>query len=310
MSKGKPIRLRESVDPFPKLLVTGQAWAPLDDLYHYFLTISWARFFALVSGIYVAVNTLFALLYWAEPGSIANSKGSYLEAFFFSVQTLSTIGYGGMAPNSLFANFLVMLEALTGLLGVALVTGITFAKFARPTARVLFADKIVLGPRDGVPHMMFRMANWRHNQVLEAQLRVLVLTTVRTAEGDRMRMPVELKLVRDRTAFFRLSWTAMHRIDEQSPFAGGKPAIEALRAEGSQIFLTLSGLDGTLMQTVHAMRTYSLEDIVFDARFADVLLERPDGVREMDYSNFHDTIAIEAPTPPAVSSGEALRPEA
>src|SRR5262249_8474492 len=156
------------------------------------------------------------------------------DVFYFSVQTLATIGYGTMAPATRYGHVIVVLEALVGTLGVALVVGVTFAKFARPTARVLFSERIVCTLRDGVPHLVFRLANWRGNMVVEGQLRVFVLMVEKTSEGDTIRVPRELPLVRDRTALFALTWTPMHRIDRQSPFWGGVASLEKLSEQSAE----------------------------------------------------------------------------
>jgi inward rectifier potassium channel len=200
-----------------------------------------------------------------------------------------------MYPATFFGHCVVTVEALLGLMSVALLTGLTFAKFARPTARVLFGERFVVSRFNGVPHVMFRMANWRGNLIVEAQLRVVVLIEEHTAEGHVFRRPVELPLVRDRNATFILSWTAMHKIDETSLFFGDDP-LAKLRALKAQIFLSLSGLDETMGQTIHARYNYSLDDCAVNAKFADVVSPNHDGSRVVDYSFFHDVIPVESPT--------------
>jgi len=287
------IRLTKQENPI-KIETIGQDSSPFGDLYHYVLTRAWWQFFAFVACGFLGANAFFALAYLSQPGSVANVRpGSFEDCFFFSVQTMATIGYGNMAPVTRFAHVLVTLEAMIGILGVALVTGITFAKFARPTARVLFAQKAVMAPRDGVMHLMFRMANWRHNQVVEAQLRVIVLVLEKTREGETLRVPIDLPLVRDRTTFFGLTWLAMHRIDESSMFYG-PDAIEKLRKREAEIYLSFIGYDDTIAQTIHARHRYVLDDIVQNAHFADVLSMLPDGVRRIDYRHFHETIPLES----------------
>jgi inward rectifier potassium channel len=174
-----------------------------------------------------------------------------------------------------------------GTLGVALVTGVTFAKFARPTARVLFGAKVVVQLRDGVPHMVFRLANWRGNMVVEGHLRAFVLRRYTTREGEMMRVPVELPLVRDRTALFALTWVPMHRIDDRSPF-WGPDAMVTLRREQAEIYLSFSGIDETIGQPIHARHVYRLDDVVYNARFVDVLTIDSEGLRTVDYAGFHD----------------------
>jgi inward rectifier potassium channel len=227
------------------------------------------------------------------PGAISHlPPDDFEDAFFFSVQTLATIGYGVMAPETRIGHILVAVEAFAGMLSIALMTGITFAKFARPTSRVLFADKITITPRAGVPHLMFRMANWRGNQMVDAQLRVMVLLEEKTPEGETMRVPHDLPLVRSSTMLFILTWMPMHRIDESSLFHG-PDALERLRAKGAEIYVSLTGYDETIGTTVYARHAYQLDDIVPNVRFADVLSIREDGTRVLDYHHFNEVVPIE-----------------
>lgn len=274
----------------PEVRRVGQRFAPQDDVYHFVLTRSWLQFFLLVAAVFLVVNTLFALVYLSQPGAIQNAKpGSFEDHFFFSVHTLATIGYGSMAPQTRFANVVVTFEAFLGLIFVALMTGLTFAKFARPRAQVLFASRMVVQPRDGVPHLQFRVANWRHNQIVEAQLAVMLLVMETTKEGETLRRPVPLELVRAKNAMFSLSWLAMHRIDESSPFHGDRDEVlRRLRAQGAEIFVSLSGLDETMGQQIVARQRYRLDDIVWDARYADILSIDASGRRTVDYHKFHD----------------------
>jgi inward rectifier potassium channel len=273
----------------------GQYVSLFEDSYHKVLRMPWWQFFAWAAAGWVGVNLLFALLFVCSPGCVAGAQPGLEDAFYFSVQTLATIGYGAMSPATRYGHVVVVAEALVGTLGVALVTGVTFAKFARPTARILFAAKAVVQVRDGVPHLIFRLANWRGNMVVEGQLRVLVLRRQTTLEGDVIRVPVDLPLTRDRTAIFALSWSPMHRIDPGSPFWGGESALQVLRDERAEIFLTFTGLDETIGQTIHARYAYSLDEIVYNARFADVLTVGDDGTRTIDYANFHDVEILGAP---------------
>ncbi|MCB9567774.1 MAG: ATP-sensitive inward rectifier potassium channel 10 [Myxococcales bacterium] len=300
--RGQRVRAPKPLDDIPKIKVVGQAPDLFGDFYHSVLSRSWLRHLSIACGIFLGANALFALLYLLDPGCIANAEaGSFADAFFFSVQTMSTIGYGAMTPVTRFANILVTFEALFGTLLVAGLTGVTFAKLARPTAKVLFTRWLVIQPRDGVPHLMVRMANWRHNNVVEARLRMFTLRMERTREGDTIRVPVELELVRNQTAVFWMSWTAMHRIDERSPLYG-PDALDRLRAEGSEIFLIFTGIDDTFSAAIHARHRYQIDDIVAGARFADILKVLPDGTRLIDYHKFHEVVMIdgsEGPRAPA-----------
>jgi inward rectifier potassium channel len=274
------------------LRVVGQQQSPFEDVYHFVLTQSWARFFLLAVGLWLAINLVFAIGFLLDSGSIANARpGSLEDAFYFSVQTLGTIGYGVWAPATRWAHLLVTTEALVGTLFIALLTGVTFAKFARPSAKVLFARHLVTAPRNGAPHLMLRMANWRHNQMVDVQVRMYVLLSERTREGELMRRPAEVKLVRDTTPFFFLTFTAMHEIDQTSPFHAD--ALEKLRQDGGEIFVSVLGYDLTFNQTVHAQHRYLLDDIAWNAHFHDVIQVEPGGLRIVDYTRFHDVVRIE-----------------
>jgi inward rectifier potassium channel len=288
----------QAADPrtrMPRIVAIGRRLAPHEDFYHWVLTLSWLQFFGMVAVAFAVINAIFAALYTVQPGCIASANG-FVDHFFFSVQTLGTIGYGSMAPATRYGNVIVSVEALVGILTTAVITGLTFVRFARPTARILFADKIVIAPRDGVPHLMFRLANWRRNQIVEAQLSVMVLVTERTREGEMMRRPTVLPLVRSSNPMFALTWTAMHRIDDDSLFHG-PDAMERLRKLNAEIFLSVTGYDETIAQTIHARFRYSLDDVVWNARFADVLRTGEDGLRVIDFDRFHEVIAIEDPKP-------------
>jgi inward rectifier potassium channel len=295
-TKPRTIRFEPSQGRTPSFRTRGQRVAVFEDLYHRVLAMPWWRFFAWVAGSWLVVNAVFAVLYVASPGCVSGARAGDLEdAFYFSVQTLATIGYGAMAPATRYGHAVVVVEALVGMLGVALVTGVTFAKFARPTARVLFAAKAVVQTRDGVPHLVFRLANWRGNMVVEGQLRALLLVLETTREGDTIRTPMDLPLVRDRTALFALTWLPMHRIDASSPFFGGQIALDRLRERRAEIFLAFTGLDETIGQPIHARYRYGLEDVVYNARFADALSIDADGTRTIDYATFHDVDVMGAP---------------
>jgi len=279
-----------------RIRTRGRRASPFDDLYHSILTASWPLFALGVLALLTAGNALFASLYLLDPGCIANARpGSFEDAFFFSVQTLATIGYGAMAPSNLYGHVVVTIESFVGVLTTAVVTGLTFAKFARSTARIRFSARCVIGPRDGVPHLAFRLANFRHNAIVEANARVTLLVTDVSREGESLRRPYDLALVRSQNSLFRLSWVVMHAIDEASPFHG-EGAIERLRGKDAQLFVTVVGLDEALGQTVHAQGFYALDSMVPNARFADVLTREPDGGVTIDYARFDEVVALGEPT--------------
>ena len=270
-------------------------FAVLGDLYHFLLTSSWPRLLTLLVVAYTAANALFALGYLLEPDALENARpGSFADAFFFSVQTMATIGYGHLVPRTLLANVLVTLETMTGLLGLAMVTGLVFAKFSRPTARVLFSRVAVVGWRDGARTFMFRMANERGNNIAEAQVHVALARQEVTLEGESVRRFYDLELVRRLNPIFPNTWTVVHPITESSPLHDATPA--SCDAEETRIVVSVIGLDESYSQTVHARHTYVPAEIVWNARFVDVVVRGPDGEVHIDYSRFHDVVPVEPAT--------------
>ncbi len=262
------------------------------DPYHLLLTIPWSGFFGLIALFYITTNALFALAYLAGGDCINNAHpGSFLDDFFFSVQTLASIGYGAMYPKTTYANILVTLEAMISLVEVSVLTGLAFARFSRPTARVIFTRVAVIAPHEGVPSLIFRAANKRGNQILEAQLRVYLMRDEVSVEGQHMRRFYDLKLVRNQTPSFMLTWMAMHPIDEFSPLYG--MTAESLIATKTTISISLSGIDETVVQAINARHTYSAHEIMWNNQFVDIVHHTNDGHRYIDYNCFHNVVPIE-----------------
>lgn len=260
-----------------------------DDIYHFMMEASWKRLLVIVAASYLSTNALFAGLYLLAGDSISGAEsGSFSDAFFFSVQTLSTVGYGVMAPKGALGSTLVTFEAFIGLLGMAMASGLMFSKFARPTARVLFSSKVLISTRNGRPCLVLRTANGRGNELVEATLRISVLKPEITAEGERMRRFHDLVLERSQTPLFTLTWTVIHVIDEQSPLYGETEA--SLHAMNVRFIVTLTGIDSTFSQTVYARTNYYADDVVWGGRFVDVTTLLPDGRLQVDYTKFHDVM--------------------
>jgi inward rectifier potassium channel len=264
----------------------GAAGWNMGDLFHTILVMRWSLFLVCVVASQVLANVVFALLFALQRGDIANAPGNALDDFYFSVQTWATIGYGGMTPATTWANMLVMAESITSMVFTAVTTGLVFAKFARPQARILFANKAVITQRDGKKILMVRVANERGNDVVEASARLTVLKEEISAEGERMRRILDLKLARDVQPMFVISWTLMHEIDERSPLFG--KTIDDMRAEQWRLTASLTGHDGTLSQTIYASHSYTPADIAFAARYVDVISPLPDGRVQLDLTKFHD----------------------
>src|SRR5882757_9145354 len=269
-------------------VVKGQDRGRFLDFYHNILTVSWPWFFARLAAAFIVVNLIFAMLYAVDRNGIANARpGSFADAFFFSVQTLGTLGYGAMAPRTLYTNLLVTVESFSGILTIALFTGIIFARFSRPFARVLFSNIAVVAPFDGVPTMMFRVANQRGEAIIDASVTVTLARQHTTLEGVTMRRFQELKLMRSRNSLFALSWTVMHVIDQDSPLYG--LTAEDMDARDMEIIVMLNGLDEILADRIYARHAYWADEIVWNRRFVDVISVTPAGHRLVDLTRFHET---------------------
>ena len=279
-----------SAEPSQSATILGLDDSRLSDLYHFLLTESWPALLAGIVLIFAAINAIFAVIYMLDRGVENARPGSFGDAFFFSVQTMATIGYGKMDPDTLLANIMVSVESLIGLVGLAMVTGLVFAKFSRPTARVRFSRVAIVSNRDGIPSFQFRMANMRANRIVDASAHVVFARQEQTLEGEEMRRFYDLKLQRDRSALFIYSWTAIHPISDDSPLNGvTKEAMESARAE---IIVSVTGLDETFAQTIHARHSYKPRDILWGRRFVDILERGPDGTLSIDYTHFDDVAPI------------------
>lgn len=272
-------------------------WSSLS-VYHALLRMSWPRFLATLAGGYLAANVIFAAGYLAcgptaLVGDTARSGGPFLTAFFFSVETLATIGYGHIYPAGIGANVLVVLESLTGVLGFALATGLLFARFSRPTARVVFSRQAVIAPYRGGRGFMFRIANARQSELIELQANV-VLSLLEDVGERRVRRFHTLALERQHVAFFPLSWTIVHPIDEGSPLYGRTQA--ELVAGEAEVLVLLTGIEETFSQTVHARSSYRAGEIVWAARFADMFnRDADDGGLTIDMGRLHALEPAELP---------------
>lgn len=248
-------------------------WASLS-LYHTLVETTWPRFMALLVTSYVGINLLFAFAFLVlGPWALESLGGSTLDrgllrAFFFSVETFSTIGYGNISPVGLAAHLLVTLESVVGLLWVALATGLIFARFSRPTARILFSDVAVIAPYRDITALEFRIANGRKGQIIEVEAQVLFSRMVTDGTGRRARRYDPLELERKKVVFFPLTWTVVHPIDKASPLHGLTP--RDLAESDAEILILLSGIDETFAQTVHARTSYKPSELVWNARFATV----------------------------------------
>jgi inward rectifier potassium channel len=233
---------------------------------------------------------VFAAILYLGGAEVMNAHG-FLDDFWFSVQTLATIGYGYLAPADALANAVVTVESFVGISLTALITGLVFARFATPYAKVIFSQVAIVGEHDGKRTLMFRMANARATAIVEATCRVYVSREEILADGERMRRIHDLPLRRSITPTFSMSWLATHTIDAASPLAD--VTREQLAGSNCNIIVTFQGIDDRLAATVHTRYAYNAEDIVFDRRFADIFhLDPETGMRYLDFELFHTTVPV------------------
>jgi inward rectifier potassium channel len=265
-------------------VVVGRRRWGIRDAYHFLLGAPWWLDVSLITAAFLAANLIFACAYLVL-GGVANARpGSFGDAFFFSVQTMGTIGYGEMYPVSLPANLLVTSEAVFGLVLTALATGLVFAKFSAVRPRLVFARRAVITPLNGVSTLMVRVGNERGNYIAEVEVHLILMRTEQTLEGRTLYRMRDLVPVRSRSPAFSRGMTIMHTIDESSPLKGD--TAQSLRTSEAELIVTLVGLDGTTGQYVHARCSYLDDEILFDHHLADMLTILPDGRMHLDLRQF------------------------
>src|SRR6202048_2468149 len=260
----------------------------LRDTYHLILTLSWPGFAGLVFGIYLFINLVFAALYMLNPHAVAEMRpGSFFDAFFFSVETLATVGYGHMYPETFYGHLIAMLEIMVGMFGLAVITGLIFVRFSRPTARIHFSKVAVIAPFDGVPNLMIRVANLRHQAMVEPEFRMILLRNVVTAEGDDVRGFIPLKLEFARLIPFPAVLTVRHRIDEQSPLFGMTPAD--FQQQDIRIVASIVGVDTVIVAPVQIFGDYNYDQIEWNRRFVEIYDQHEEGEWTVDYARIEET---------------------
>ncbi len=262
------------------------------DFYHQLLSISWPKFLLLVIAPYFLINLIFAFLYFScGPKGLtgvplhANPSFYFLDCFFFSIQTFATIGYGRVGPSGLASNLIVTLEALVGLFSLALTTGLIFARFSKPTAKIMFSNSAVITSENGKRFLIFRLANQRLNQIVDAHVSVVLIKSAYDEHGRHYRKLHELKLERSHSPILVMTWTIAHPIDEHSPILN--LSKEDLKASEAEILVSLTGIDDIFSQTLHAHFSYVPDDLRWDAHFEDMLSRNKDGVIEVQMDKLH-----------------------
>jgi inward rectifier potassium channel len=259
-------------------------WA---DISHRCMTASWPSFIAGAAVLFVVFNAAFATLYWIGDQPVSNVPGgAYIDYLYFSIETLSTAGYGDMHPQTHYGHFIATVELFTGIFSMSLMTGLIFARFSRPKARLMFADHPVISVHDGKPTLMIRFANERHNIISNATARLWMVRTEATEESRTFRRFSELQLVRSESPVLALSWTLFHVVDESSPLHGSEP--EHLHRSNASLIVLITGYDEIAAQTIHARKTYDCQQIRHGHRYADIVSSLDDGRVKIDYGRFHN----------------------
>ncbi len=269
-----------------KIVTKGLTTGGISDYYHTAMRASWSVFMISTLAIFALFNAIFAGLYLIFPDSLANvPQDKPWHVLFFSIETLSTVGYGDMHPQSEWGHWVASVESFAGLIFSAVLTGMIFARFARPAARLLFSKHAVIGQFEGQRYLMLRVANARANMISDAVAKLWLLATIQTAEGSRFRRFYELKLDRVENPSFMLSWSLFHLIDADSPLYGW----DLKRMEEAEVGLILSvrGNDEIVAQQLRARHSYTWSDIAFDHQFVDLLANNPGGDVVLDYTRFH-----------------------
>jgi inward rectifier potassium channel len=286
-SAHKPINVRRVKVGQREILAEGIRRVVFQDLFYYFMTITWPQLFATFAAFFLAFDTLFGFAYYLVPGCIANlNPPGFAGAFFFSVETLATVGYGDMHPQTVYGHSVAMIEIFVGLMSLAVITGLMFARFSRPRARFLFSKHLVVRPIDGQRTLILRAANLRLNVVQDASASLYMMRDEMTQEGFRIRRVIDLPLLRSTQPMFNLGWTIMHALDESSPLF--RETADSLNTSEAAFVLNMSGTDESTGQTLTTRAEYSSRDIRWNATFRDILVEDANGSLHIDYAQFDE----------------------
>ena len=270
---------------FVKLNTSRTEWR---DAYHWILSLTWPCFTLLVFGVFLVLNLFFALAYFAGGPCIAEmTPHSFAGAFFFSAETLATVGYGHMHPATTYGHVVVTLELMTGMFWTAVITGLIFVRFSRPMARILFSDCLAIAPVNGIPTLVLRVANLRHQPLAEARFRLVLHRDEHTIEGETMRRFYDLKLQVENIIVVPAVLTLRHGMDENSPMHGATP--ESLKASDARFISSVVCMDTVIHAPLQSYQGYLASEVRFGERFVEVYTESPDGKLFVDYGLFHET---------------------
>ena len=284
--RSREVSIRSGSVEFVKVNTDAWQWR---DIYRWLLGLSWPQFALFVGAVYIGLNLLFAALYSIDPNSVAGRTSTdwFLDCFFFSVQTLATVGYGHMYPQTLYGHLVSTIEIMTGIFLIAVMTGLIFVRFSRPIARVVFSRSIVVAPLNGKPTLMVRVGNENHHSMVEAEFRIMFSRDEPLIEGGDFRYFYALKLHFDHLTVFPAALTLRHEIDERSPLYGA--TLESLEAGRALFFVSVVGIDPVIAAAVQTQKDYTWRDLRFGHRFVEIYSQHGDGKLTVDYGRIHDT---------------------
>ena len=284
--KPSQVSIRSGQVEFVKVGTDAWRWR---DVYRWLLGLRWPQFAAFVASLYVGLNLFFAALYSLQQHSVAGSTGGhwFFDYFFFSVQTLATVGYGHMYPQTLYGHIVSTVEIMTGIFLLAAMTGLIFVRFSRPIARVVFSNSIVIAPLNGKPTLMVRIGNENQHSMVEAEFRIMFSRDEPLIEGGNFRYFYVLKLHFDRLTVFPAALTLRHTIDGKSPLVGA--TVESLEASRALFLVSVVGIDPVLAASVQTQKDYTWRDIQFGHRFVEIYTEHGGGQLTVDYGRLHET---------------------
>jgi inward rectifier potassium channel len=285
-SSRRHVAIRSGQVEFVKVNTDAWKWR---DIYRWLLGLSWPQFAGFIAIVYLALNLLFAIFYCLDPNSIAGTTISnwFLDCFFFSVQTLATVGYGHIYPQNIYGHVVSTVEIMMGLFLIAVMTGLIFVRFSRPIARVIFSRSMVIGPLNGKPTLMVRVGNENHHSMVEAKFRIMYSRDQQLAEGGDFRYFYDLKLHFNQLTVFPAALTLRHEIDERSPLFGA--TAESLEAERALFFVSVVGIDPVIAAEVQTQKDYTFRDLRLGHRFVEIYTEHGGGKLTVDYGRLHET---------------------
>ncbi|HST30791.1 MAG TPA: ion channel [Chthoniobacterales bacterium] len=285
------VAIRSGQVEFVKVNTDAWKWR---DVYRWLLGLKWPQFAGFVAVVYVALNLIFAVFYSLDRNSIGGATMSewFLDCFFFSVQTLATVGYGHIYPQNIYGHIVSTVEIMTGLFLLAVMTGLIFVRFSRPVARVLFSRSIVIGPLNGKPTLMIRVGNENSHSMVEAKFRIMYSRDQQLVEGGDFRYFYDLKLHFDKITVFPAALTLRHEIDENSPLYGA--TMESLETERALFLVSVVGIDPVIAAEVQTQKDYTGRDVRFGHRFVEIYTTHGGGKLTVDYGRLHDTEPIES----------------